>query len=337
MSSQNREEKPFVPNPSKTPLTNEMMSNVRKILKKAKDAWDGDYDAKNFVNSFTVPTEKEDMIAMYLACKTNGWGEKERAIAEQMQTLFKNDQDVIKLLGIFVPNPNSKTPLTDELMFNFKKLCEERHWNSDIEEYIASFKIPQEKEDIMAMYLACKTNKGDRFEKWEEKQEAIATQMQMLFKDDPHVQSILKADNLWVKEEFVPNPNSKTPLTDEMKFHVRQLQKDKKSKQDIEKAIENFVIPTEKEDIVAMYFACKTSKLSTKKAAVFEQMKLLFKNDPDVKGIIEDEEAKKAAKREAKEKARLEEEKDEARSRNILLGIFAFIILAIILCIFFVK
>lgn len=137
------------------------------------------------------------------------------------------------------------------------------------------------------------------------------------------------------EKPFVPNPNSKTPLTDEMMFHVRKLQKKEESDWDIEKAIDKFAIPTEKEDIVAMYLACKTNDLGDKKEAVFEQMKLLFKNDPDVKGIIEDEEAKEEAMR----KALLEWKNKEARRKliKILLIIAAIVIYVAILFVLCVK
>lgn len=137
------------------------------------------------------------------------------------------------------------------------------------------------------------------------------------------------------EKPFVPNPKSKTPLTDEMMFHVRKLQKNEESEWDIEDAIDKFAIPTEKEDIVAMYLACKTNDLGDKKEAVFEQMKLLFKNDPDVKGIIEDEEAKEEAKR----KALLEWKNKEARRKliKILLIIAAIVIYVAILFVLCVK
>lgn len=141
------------------------------------------------------------------------------------------------------------------------------------------------------------------------------------------------------EKPFVPNPKSKTPLTDEMMFHVRKLQKEEESDWDIEKAIEKFAIPTEKQDIVAMYLACKTNDLGDKKEAVFEQMKLLFKNVPDVKGIIEDEEAKEEAKRKAREEALLEWKEKEARRKliKILLIIAAIVIYVAILFVLCVK
>lgn len=144
----------------------------------------------------------------------------------------------------------------------------------------------------------------------------------------------MSSENLEEKP-FVPNPNSKTPLTDEMMFHVRKLQKEEESDWDIEKAIEKFAIPTEKQDIVAMYFACKTNDLEYKREAVVEQMKLLFRNDPVVKGIIEDEEAKEEAMR----KALLERENKEARRKliKISLIIAAIVIYAAILFVLCVK
>lgn len=84
----------FTPNPnSKTPLTDEMLFNVREI-KKEEEGGLGRRHAEDFVESFTIPTEKEDLLAMYLACKTNGWDKKAKAITLQMKFLFKNDPDI---------------------------------------------------------------------------------------------------------------------------------------------------------------------------------------------------------------------------------------------------
>lgn len=137
------------------------------------------------------------------------------------------------------------------------------------------------------------------------------------------------------EKPFVPNPNSKTPLTDEMMFKVCKLRKDEENEWDIEDAIDKFAIPTEKEDIVAMYFACKTNDFGYKREAVVEQMKLLFRNDSVVKGIIEDEEAK----RKAREEALLEMKKKEARRKltKISLIIAAIVIYVAILFVLCVK
>lgn len=56
------------------------------------------YTVECLVNAFKIPAEKEDLWAMYLACKTNMWYTKERMVFSEMKELFGDDPRIKEIV-----------------------------------------------------------------------------------------------------------------------------------------------------------------------------------------------------------------------------------------------
>jgi hypothetical protein len=81
---------------TKSPITDRMLERVQQLMMKEKG--DKDVDVYDIVDAAPIPTEKEDLIAMYYACSQNCWNEKQNLVMKQMTRLFGNDNDIRRIL-----------------------------------------------------------------------------------------------------------------------------------------------------------------------------------------------------------------------------------------------
>lgn len=109
-----------------------------------------------------------------------------------------------------------------------------------------------------------------------------------------------------------------TPLTEEMLYYVRELNKQEGGCYDTLILVNHFVIPCEAKDLIAMYFSCKKNGWDDQAYRVLMKFKDLFSEDPDLFSNEPDFPFFKAAfdKEVAAEKAAMEEHERELRERE---------------------